>query len=131
MLFSIGLFNASIFAACILPLSTAYTVCEALGFESGLNKRFSEAPAFYWLFTLLLGTGAGVILLPKFPLVKIAVLSQVLNGLLLPFVLVFMLLLVNKTYLMGRFTNPRLYNALCWSFTALIIAFTLVMIWHQ
>jgi NRAMP (natural resistance-associated macrophage protein)-like metal ion transporter len=131
LLFSVGLFNASIFAACILPLSTAYTVCEALGFESGLNKRFREAPVFYWLFTLLLGTGAAVILIPGFPLVKIAVLSQVLNGLLLPFVLVFMLLLVNKVYLMGRYTNPRLYHALCWAFTAMIIVFTAYMLWHQ
>ena len=86
ILFAAGLFNASIFAASILPISTAYTVCEGLGFESGVDKKFSEAPVFYWLYTILLAAGAAVILLPNVPLVKVAVLSQVLNGVLLPFV---------------------------------------------
>ena len=127
-LFSIGLLNASIFAASILPLSTAYTVCEAMGFESGLNKKFKEAPEFYWLYTSLLALGALVVLTPKFPLVRVAVLSQVLNGVLLPFVLVFMLLLVNKRDLMGKFTNSRGYNTFAWIATALIIALTVVML---
>src|SRR5438045_1503148 len=95
-LFSAGLFNASIFAACILPLSTAYTVCEGLGFESGVNKRLREAPIFYLLYTLLIVVGAGVVLLPHFPLVRMILLSQVLNGVLLPLVLIFMILLINK-----------------------------------
>ena len=100
-----GLFNASIFAACIQPLSTSYTVCEGLGFESGVNKRFREAPIFYSLFTLLIVAGGGVVLLPKFPLVKMILWSQVFNGVLLPFVLIFMILLVNKQRLMKKWTN--------------------------
>src|SRR6185369_8624374 len=107
LLFSAGLFNASIFAACILPLSTAYSVCEGLGFESGVNRRLGEAPIFYFLYTALIVVGAGVILIPHFPLVKMILLSQVLNGILLPVVLIFMVLLVNKHDLMGEWVNPR------------------------
>ena len=131
LLFAVGLLNASLFAASILPLSTAYTVCEALGFESGLNKKFRDAPVFYWLYTGLIIIGAGVILIPDAPLVKLAVLSQVLNGILLPFVLVFMLLLVNKRELMGRHINSRTYNAVAWSLTAAIVALTLFMLLTQ
>jgi NRAMP (natural resistance-associated macrophage protein)-like metal ion transporter len=131
ILFAVGLFNASIFAASILPLSTAYTVCEALGFESGLNKRFRQAPAFYWLYTLLLATGAVIILLPQFPLIKVAVLSQVLNGLLLPVVLIFMLLLVNKKDLMGTFRNSRVYHAMAWLLTGIIIVLIILMTLSQ
>jgi NRAMP (natural resistance-associated macrophage protein)-like metal ion transporter len=128
MLFSVGLLNASLFAASILPLSTAYTVCEALGFESGLNKKFNEAPIFYWLYTGLIAVGALIILIPEFPLVKVAVLSQVLNGILLPAVLIFMLLLVNKRDLMGRFKNPKLYNAIAWALTVIVIVLTVAML---
>jgi Mn2+/Fe2+ NRAMP family transporter len=110
ILFGVGLLNASLFAASILPLSTAYTVCEGLGLESGVNKKFGEAPFFYWLYTLLIAAGAGVILMPNFPLLKITVLSQVINGVLLPFVLIFMLLLANKRELMGNHVNSRFYN---------------------
>src|SRR3954447_12308478 len=84
LLFSAGLFNASLFAACILPLSTAYSVCEGLGFESGVNKRFREAPIFYWLYTLLIVVGAGFVLIPRFPLIRMILVSQVINGMLLP-----------------------------------------------
>src|ERR1044071_2248561 len=111
LLFSAGLFNASIFAACILPLSTAYSVCEGLGFEAGVNKRLREAPIFYFLYTLLIVVGAGVVLVPGFPLVRMILLSQVLNGVLLPFVLIFMVLLINKQNLMGEWINPRWFNA--------------------
>src|SRR5437899_2713503 len=83
-IFAGGLFNASLFAASILPLSTAYTVCEGLGFESGLDKSFGEARFFYWFYTLLLALGAGVVLIPNFPLIKVIIGSQVLNGVLLP-----------------------------------------------
>src|SRR5580693_3991022 len=100
LLFAAGLFNASIFDASILPLSTAYSVCEGMGFESGVNKSFREAPVFYWLYTLLIAVGAGVILLPNFPLFKMILWSQVLNGVLLPFVLIFMILLINNKRLM-------------------------------
>jgi NRAMP (natural resistance-associated macrophage protein)-like metal ion transporter len=131
LLFAVGLLNASLFAASILPLSTAYTVCEALGFESGLNKKFREAPVFYWLYTVLIAAGAGIILIPKFPLVPVAVLSQVLNGILLPAVLIFMLLLVNKRELMGKFVNPRAYNVVAGVLTAAVIALTVFMLVMQ
>jgi NRAMP (natural resistance-associated macrophage protein)-like metal ion transporter len=129
ILFAAGLFNASIFAASILPISTAYTVCEGLGFESGVDKKFSEAPVFYWLYTILLAAGAAVILLPNIPLVKVAVLSQVLNGVLLPFVLIFMLLLINKAELMGVYVNTRLFNVIAWATTLIMIVLTAAMLW--
>jgi NRAMP (natural resistance-associated macrophage protein)-like metal ion transporter len=131
MLFSFGLLNASLLAASILPLTTAYTVCEALGFESGLNKKFGEAPAFYWLYTGLIAVGAAIILAPDFPLVRVAVLSQVLNGVLLPAVLIFMLLLVNKRYLMGRYVNSKTYNVFAWALTIVVIALTGFMLVMQ
>ena len=131
LLFAFGLLNASLFAASILPLSTAYTVCEALGFESGLTKRFREAPTFYWLYTGLIVIGAAIILMPRVPLVRIAVLSQVLNGLLLPFVLVFMLILVNRRSLMGSLVNGRTYNLVAWSLTGLTIALMVVLLVGQ
>jgi Mn2+/Fe2+ NRAMP family transporter len=127
-LFSAGLFNASLFAACILPLSTSYTVCEGLGFESGVNRRFREAPIFYWLFTGLIVIGAGVVLVPGFPLVRMILGSQVINGILLPFVLVFMLLLVNKQRLMKRWVNSRLYNAVAWASVVVLTGLTLALI---
>jgi NRAMP (natural resistance-associated macrophage protein)-like metal ion transporter len=120
ILFAAGLFNASLFAASVLPLSTAYTVCEGMGFESGLDKRFHEAPAFYWLYTLLIAAGAGVVLWPHLPLVRVMILSQVLNGVLLPVVMIFMLVLINKTELMGEHTNNRWFNLIAW-FTALVV----------
>ena len=124
MLFSAGLFNASMFAATILPLSTSYSVCEGLGFEAGVNKRFSEAPVFYWLYTLLIAVGAGAVLMPHFQLVKMVLFSQVLNGILLPVVLIFMLKLVNKKELMGEWTNSRLYNWVAWVSVVILIGLT-------
>jgi NRAMP (natural resistance-associated macrophage protein)-like metal ion transporter len=128
LLFAAGLLNASVFAACILPLSTAYTVCEGLGFESGVNRRFGEAPVFYWLFTLLIAVGAGVILLPRFPLVRMILFSQVINGVLLPFVLIFMILLVNRPGLMKEWTNSRGYNIVAWVAVAVMIGLTLALV---
>jgi NRAMP (natural resistance-associated macrophage protein)-like metal ion transporter len=128
LLFSAGLFNASIFAACILPLSTAYTVCEGMGFESGVNRRIREAPIFYFLYTLLIVVGAGVVLIPKFPLVRMILWSQVLNGMLLPFILVFMILLVNKKALMGEWANPRWFNFVSWVAVVVIIGLTLAYV---
>lgn len=122
ILFAAGLFNASLFAASILPLSTAYTVCEGLGFESGVDKKFSEARFFYWLYGVLIVAGAGLILLPNFPYVKIIILSQVLNGMVLPFVLIFMLLLINKTDLMGEYRNSRFFNLVAWATVVIVIA---------
>jgi NRAMP (natural resistance-associated macrophage protein)-like metal ion transporter len=129
ILFAMGLFNASLFAASILPLSTAYTVCEGLGFESGVGKRFSEAPVFYWLYTILIVAGAGVILTPNLPLVQISILSQVVNGIAIPFVLIFMLLLVNKKELMGEYVNSRLYNVIAWATTVIMIALSIAYVW--
>ena len=128
-LFGVGVFNGYLFAASILPLSTAYTVCEGLGFESGVGQKFSEAPAFYWLYTLLIAAGGAVVLIPGLPLLKIAVLSQVVNGVVLPFVLIFMLLLINKKELMGEYVNTRLFNAVAWLTTAVMIALTLAWFW--
>jgi NRAMP (natural resistance-associated macrophage protein)-like metal ion transporter len=128
LLFAAGLFNASLFAACILPLSTSYSVCEGLGFESGVNKRFREAPIFYWLFTLLIVVGAGVVLWPHFPLVKMILFSQVVNGILLPFVLIFMTLLINKHSLMKEWVNSRFYNVVSWVSVALMIGLTLALV---
>ncbi|MEO8597995.1 MAG: divalent metal cation transporter [Candidatus Solibacter sp.] len=128
LLFSAGLFNASIFAACILPLSTAYSVCEGLGFESGVNKRLNEAPIFYGLYTLLIVVGAGAILLPGFPLVKMILLSQVLNGVLLPLVLIFMVILINKTEIMGEWTNSRWFNGVSWVTVVIMVGLTLALV---
>jgi Mn2+/Fe2+ NRAMP family transporter len=128
LLFCAGLFNASLFAACVQPLSTAFTVCEGLGFESGVNRRFREAPIFYWLFTLLIVIGAAVVLLPGLPLVKVILFSQVINGALLPFVLIFMILLVNKKKLMGKWTNSRTYTAVAWTAVVVLIGLTLALV---
>jgi Mn2+/Fe2+ NRAMP family transporter len=129
ILFALGLFNASLFAASILPLSTAYTVCEGLGFESGVGKKFNEAPAFYWLYTALIVAGAGVILIPNAPLIKILILSQVVNGAVLPAVLVFMLLLINKKELMGEYVNTSAFNIIAWATTVIMIGLTMVLVW--
>jgi len=111
-LFAFGLLNASVFSACILPLSTAYSVCEGMGWEVGVNRRFREAPQFYTLYTAIIIIGASIILLPNVKLIPIMLISQVTNGILLPFVLIFMLLLVNNKRLMGEYTNSRIYNIL-------------------
>src|SRR3954464_2330463 len=129
ILFALGLFNASLFAASILPLSTAYTVCEGLGFESGVDKRFNEARFFYWLYTVLIVVGAGLILLPNFPYIKIIIFSQVLNGVVLPFVLIFMLLLINKKELMGEFTNKWFYNVVAWVTVVVVIGLSAMLMW--
>jgi NRAMP (natural resistance-associated macrophage protein)-like metal ion transporter len=130
LLFAFGLFNASVFAASILPISTAYTVCEGLGVESGVDKRFKEAPFFYWLYTLLIAGGAvTVLLLPDAQLINVAILSQVLNGVLLPVVIILMLLLINRQDLMGEHKNSRLWNVIAWGTSIIVIGMTLVMLW--
>jgi NRAMP (natural resistance-associated macrophage protein)-like metal ion transporter len=130
ILFAAGLFNASLFAASILPLSTAYTVCEGLGFESGLDKSFKEAKFFYWFYTLLLAAGAAIVLIPNFPLVRFTILSQVLNGVLLPIVLVFMLKLINKHELMGKYTNSTWFNIIAWLTAAIVTVLSLMWMWN-
>jgi Mn2+/Fe2+ NRAMP family transporter len=131
LLFAAGLFNASLFAASILPISTAYAVCEGLGFESGLDKKFHEAPAFYWLYTLLIVAGAGVLLLPNFPVTHIMIFSQVVNGILLPFVVIFMLFLTNDRELMGNHVNSRAFNIVAWITVVVMIALTIGMLLTQ
>jgi NRAMP (natural resistance-associated macrophage protein)-like metal ion transporter len=130
ILFAFGLFNASIFSASILPLSTAYTVCEGLGVESGVDKSFREAPFFYWLYTLLIAGGAiTVLLIPAAQLINFAILSQVLNGVLLPVIIILMLMLINRKDLMGEHKNSRLWNVIAWSTSIIVIGMTLVMLW--
>jgi Mn2+/Fe2+ NRAMP family transporter len=130
LLFAFGLFNASLFAASILPLSTSYTVCEGLGLESGVDKTFREAPFFYWLYTaLIVGGGLTVLVLPDSQLINFAILSQVLNGVLLPVVIILMLLLINRTDLMGKYKNSRLWNIIAWGTSIIVIGMTFVMLW--
>ncbi|MGH9591243.1 MAG: Nramp family divalent metal transporter [Terracidiphilus sp.] len=130
VLFAFGLFNASLFAASILPLSTAYTVCEGLGLESGVDKTYGEAPFFYWLYALLIAGGAvTVLVLPKTQLVNFAIWSQVLNGVLLPVIVILMLILINRRDLMGEYKNSRLWNTIAWATSVIVIAMTLVMLW--
>lgn len=128
LLFCAGLLNASLFAACIQPLSTSYTVCEGMGFESGVNKRFGEAKIFYGLITGLIVVGAGVVMLPNFPLVRMILFSQVLNGMLLPLVLIYMILLINKPRLMKEWTNSGAYNVVAWTSVIFIVGMTLALL---
>jgi NRAMP (natural resistance-associated macrophage protein)-like metal ion transporter len=129
VLFAFGLFNASLFAASILPLSTAYTVCEGLGLESGVDKGFKDAPFFYWLYTLLIAGGAiAVLVLPDSQLVSMAILSQVLNGILLPVVIVLMLVLINRKDLMGEHVNSRLFNVIAWATSLIVIGLNVALI---
>jgi Mn2+/Fe2+ NRAMP family transporter len=127
-LFAVGLLNAALFAACILPLSTAYTVCEGIGWERGLDQRFRNAPQFYLLYTGLIVLGAGIVLMPRVRLLKIMLFSQVMNGLLLPVILILMLTLISRRSLMGGLASSRLYTIFCWVLTALLIALDLFML---
>ena len=126
-MFEFGVLNASLFAASILPLSTAHVICEGLGFEAGLDHKFKEAPIFYWLYTVLIAVGAGVVLLPHAPLWKILIFSQVGNGIWLPVVVIFILLLVNRRDLMGDYVNTLTFNIVAWTTAIAMIALTLVL----
>lgn len=128
ILFSFGLFIASIFAASILPLSTAYSFCEGMGWDAGVDKRFEEAPQFFTLYILLIVIGAGVVLIPDFPLLKIMYFSQVGNGILLPVILIMMLLLINNKDIMGEHTNGLALNIVTWLTVIVIICLTLAMV---
>lgn len=129
LLFAIGLINASLLSAAILPLATSFNICEGLGFESGVDKRFSEAPIFYWLYTFLVGGGAAVVMIPHLPLLKFILYSQVANGILLPFVLVYMLLLVNRSRLMGNFKNNWWQNVVAWGTAGTMIVLATAMVY--
>jgi len=126
-LFAFGLLNASLFAASILPLSTAHVICEGLGFEAGLDRKFKEAPAFYSLYTLLIVGGAGIVLLPNAPLWKILIYSQVGNGVWLPVVLIFILLLINRRELMGQHVNTLGVNIVAWTISIIMILLTFIL----
>ena len=126
--FAFGLLNASLFAATILPLSTAHVICEGLGFEAGIDHKFREAPAFYWLYTILIVVGAGIVLIPNVPLWKIFIFSQVGNGVWLPIVIIFILLLVNRKDLMGEHTNTILFNIVAWVTAVFMILLTFVLV---
>jgi Mn2+/Fe2+ NRAMP family transporter len=127
-LFALGLLNASVFSAAILPLSTAYVVCEAFGWESGVSRKFREAPVFFGMYTALIALGAGVILLPIKSLVQAMIFSQTLNGVLLPIILVVMLRLINDRRRMGRFVNGRVLNGLTWAAVVALIALTVILV---
>ena len=127
-LFAFGLLNASLFAASILPLSTAYTICEAFGWESSLNTKFVEAPQFYGLYSLMIFLGAGFILLPNVPLIAIMYYSQVINGILLPFILIFLLLLINDKRIMGNYVNGRLMNIISWATVVILNVLSMAMV---
>jgi Mn2+/Fe2+ NRAMP family transporter len=127
-LFAFGLFGASVLAATVMPLTTSYTVCESFGWESGVSRKFSEAPVFMGLYTALIVIGAVVVLIPGLPLIGVILVSQNLNGILLPIILVFMLRLVNNPRIMGRHTNPRWLNVLAWGLTGLVVVLTLVLL---
>lgn len=128
LLFALGLFGASMLSAGVLPLCTAYAVCESFGWESGLSKTLKEAPLFYIIYTLLILIGAGVVLLPKISLIWVMLLSQDINGILLPVILIFMLLLINNKRIMGRYTNSRLYNIIVIALVGFIIILTILLL---
>jgi Mn2+/Fe2+ NRAMP family transporter len=127
-LFAFGLLNASVFSAAILPLSTAYVVCEAFGWESGVDKSFSQAPVFFGTYTALIAIGAGIILLPIPSLIQAMMASQTLNGVVLPVILIVMLRLINDRRLMGKYVNGRVFNFLAWVVVAILIFLTVVLI---
>jgi NRAMP (natural resistance-associated macrophage protein)-like metal ion transporter len=120
-LFAFGLFVASIFSAAILPLATAFYVCEAFGFEAGIDKKFGDAPQFYSLFTIIILIGAGIILIPGAPLIAITIWTQVLNAILLPVVLICMMIIVNNKEIMEQYTNNRLQNVIGWGTSIILI----------
>jgi NRAMP (natural resistance-associated macrophage protein)-like metal ion transporter len=126
-LFAFGLFNASLFGACILPLSTAYYICEGMGWESGVNKDFEQAPQFFWLFTIIIFVSAVLILIPNAPLMTIMFISQVVNGAVLPFVLFFMIMLINDRKLMGDYVNGPTFNIIAWVTVVVMIVLTCIM----
>jgi Mn2+/Fe2+ NRAMP family transporter len=126
-LFAFGLVNASLFSASILPLSTTYLICEGLGWEAGIDKKFAEAPQFYGFYSIIIFLGAGIILYPNFPLIPIMYFSQVINGMVLPIVLIFILLLINDKKLMMGHTNGPVFNTIAWVTSLILIGFTCLL----
>lgn len=128
ILFAFGLFIASIFSATILPVATAFYVCEAFGFEAGIDKKWKEAPQFYWLFTIIIVIGAAIILIPNAPLILITLWSQVANGVLLPVVLLCMILLVNNKEVMGKYVNNAFQNIVGWSTIVVLVGLSTTLL---
>lgn len=128
LIFALCLANASLLGAIIVPLATAYYICEAMGWEAGVNKSFNEAPQFMWIYTLTIALASMLVLIPGAPLVSLMVLSAVINGLLLPFVLVYATLLINDKQLMGEYTNSRIYNYIAWGTVAAVICLTIAWV---
>ncbi|MDP2884282.1 MAG: Nramp family divalent metal transporter [Ignavibacteria bacterium] len=126
--FAFGLFVASVFSAAILPLATAFIICEAFGFEVGIDKKFSDAPQFYTLFTFTILIAVGIILLPNAPLIAITIWTQVLNAVLLPVVLICMMLIINKPEIMGEYTNKRYQNVIGWTTSIVLIILSTVLL---
>jgi Mn2+/Fe2+ NRAMP family transporter len=126
--FAFGLFIASIFSATILPIATAFYVCEAFGFEAGIDKKWKEAPQFYWLYTAIIVLGCFIILMPNAPLIAITLWSQILNGLLLPVVLVCMILLVNNKKIMGEHVNKPIQNIIGWVSIIILVRLSITLI---
>jgi len=122
--FAFGLFIASIFASVILPVATAFFVCEAFGFEAGIDKKWSEAPQFYWLYTAIIAISAGIIMIPNAPLIKISLWSQVINGVLLPVVLFCMVIIINKKEVMGKYVNKAFSNIVSWATIIILLGLT-------
>src|ERR1700722_12842618 len=131
ILFAVGLVNASLMSAAILPLATTYNICEGLGFESGIDHRFRDAPIFYGLYTALIVCGAGFVLFPGLPLLKVILISQVANGILLPFVLGFMLILINRERLMGEYRNGPWGNAIAGATSVIMVLLTIALIYNS
>jgi len=128
VLFGIGLFIASLFAAAILPLATAFFVSEAFGWNSGVNKKFHEAPQFYTIITVLIAVGAAIIMIPNVPLIPIMYISQVINGLLLPVILIMMLLIINDKKVMGEYTNGKVFNIIAWTSAIALSALSILLV---
>jgi Mn2+/Fe2+ NRAMP family transporter len=127
-LFAFGLFIASIFSATILPLATAFYVCEAFGFEAGIDKKWDEAREFYYLYTGIIVLGVIIILIPNAPLIKISLWSQIINGILLPIVLVCMILLVNNKRIMGKYVNNPVQNIIGWGSVVILVGLSVMLI---
>lgn len=128
LLFALGLFGASVMAAGVLPLSTSYAICEAFGWESGIDRKWSDAPVFFGLYTVLIIIGAGVVLLPHINLIKIMLVSQEVNGILIPVILIYMLKLINNKKIMGEYVNSKGYNIIAWTTVVFVIALTIMLL---
>jgi NRAMP (natural resistance-associated macrophage protein)-like metal ion transporter len=128
ILFAIGLLAASVLAACVLPLTAGYSICEAFGWEAGVDRKFSEAPIFIGIYTFVIAVGAALILIPGVNLISVMITSQVINGVMLPFLLIFMMVIVNDRRIMGAHVNGRVFNAIAWLTIGAAISLTVILL---